>query len=92
MFFTQRCTIDIPWVTVGLLTLKVYLNVIHCETLHAPFPANALDDGAEEGEVPPGGRLQLPVRRLLQRPADCPTQFRTRLVQGAQTRLQGHLQ
>ena len=75
---------DSSWVT--------DLNVIHCETLHAAFPANALDDGAEEGEVPPGGRLQLPLRRLLQRSADCPTQFGTRLVQGAQTRLQGHLQ
>ena len=73
-------------------SLVTNLNVIHCETLHAAFPANALDDGAEEGEVPPGGRLQLPLRRLLQRSADCPPQFRTRLVQRAQTRLQGHLQ
>ena len=73
-------------------SLVTNLNVIHCETLHAAFPANALDDGAEEGEVPPGGRLQLPLRRLLQRSADGPSQFRTRLVQRAQTRLQGHLQ
>ena len=44
---------------------KDHLDVVDGEAPHAALPADALDDGAEEGEVPPGGGLQLPVSRLL---------------------------
>ena len=45
--------------------MRRHLDVVDSEAPHAALPADALDDGAEEWQVPPGGRLQLPVRRLL---------------------------